>query len=114
MKIKGDYAIIETGEEAAVFPPYILDEFLLIDNDVEEVAVHHTAVAGALRPIKGDAVFQWVEPKPKRQNPGYHFNYSKPFSSSGSVVVVANALTIGKTVGELRALLTWANSDKGE
>ena len=105
MKIKGDYAIIERVEEEAVFPAYSLVPEALINNK----GTSRKQVLAAITPKEGDAVFWWNTHDGERYEPIYELLYGGEYH--GEATVKANALTIGKTVGELRKLLAWA---KGE
>jgi hypothetical protein len=100
MKIEGNYAIIETLEEAAV-----------LGCDAAELHIGgvtcrptRSQVLEAITPKEGDAIL--VVDYRYRESPTYFYKWGglRIFDE----VWKANALTIGKTVGELRELLDWA------
>jgi hypothetical protein len=117
MKIEKDHAIIEAAEEAAVFGPTVVGWF----HECDEAQIGRGAFLKAITPKEGDAVFWWDDPMPGDEGDG-HADGSNPeycraidfddFSPRGEVIVKANALTIGKTVGELRALLVWCEEGR--
>lgn len=114
MKLREDYAVIETAEEASVFQELIYD---MAKNGVDWYEMYKTKrgpsrVLAAITPAEGDAVFWWD--KSRMIDPGYLPRLSDHWlwhESRGCTKVKANSLTIGKSVGELRELLAWA---KGE
>ena len=97
MRFEGDYAIIETVEEARFF--YVENAFA--DYGIGKIA--RAQVLEAITPKEGDAVFWWEESLDETP-PEYHPWGAIQFDGSE---IKANALTIGKTVGELRELLIW-------
>ena len=110
MKIEGDYAIIETAEEAAVFKFNYLGGGHILNG----AKLPRTLILEAITPKEGDAVFWWEKMWRDGMTPRYCFlnNADFPEISRGwSPCVKANALTIGKTVGELRELLSWARCE---
>ena len=104
MKIEGDYAIIETAEESAC---------LNLETSWSPNEADREWVLEAITPQKCDAVFWWHIVESDGNSPSYRINW--PIHPSPVCFAVkANALTIGKTVGELRDLLNWCNGSKDE
>ena len=106
MKLEKDHAVIETAEEAgAVYPDFFaMYQFV----GVSDYKVPRAEVLEAITPKKGDAVFWWGEYSDDENDPDY-IVAPFPFNPADHLTKVkANAITTARTVGELRALLTWA------
>lgn len=101
MTITGDYAIIETAEEALAC--HVFTSWL---HSGQRRATRAEVLA-AITPKKDDALFWWNIFGAPNRTPEYSLK-STPIHKAR--LVKANALTIGKTVGELRELLAWASS----
>lgn len=120
MKIKGDKVIIETAEEAACFDSWAISpgpfeckhwEFEIFPGDTLYLPEDAPKLREAITPKEGDAVFYCDRDKSDGTSPVYHrkwTGYRRPYHQ----VVKANALTIGKTVGELRELLALCEETK--
>ena len=96
MRIEGDSATIETAEEASAIGWSAF---------IDERTCHRILVLEAITPKEWDAVFLLSGDGPM---PYYQFG-SPVFGEA----VKANALTISKTVGELRRLIEWAKGEEG-
>lgn len=103
MKIEGDYAIIETAEEASCFGLYLLDMCEDIFCHGITVRVDKPRIRSAITPKEGDPVFLFGNNWTSYLSP----DYSHSWEPKKKMAIKANALTIGKTVGELRELLAW-------
>ena len=113
MRIEGDYEIIDTAEELACFGSYMDDYGDLCILSCTKYT--RAEVLEAITPKEGDAVFWFERSQEKTGCPHYLDDTAgtygfKTMKSWGAYEdrVKANALTIGKTVGELRELLAWA------
>lgn len=114
MRIEGDYAIIETAEEAAVFtsdikikPCIRVTAYPFAENMILTYASKPLPfqVLEAITPKDGDAVFG-VDPSLfSNSSPSYFMEWG---GTGNPNLVTVNALTIGKTIGQLRDLLKWA------
>ena len=108
MKIEGDYAIIETAEEARFF--YVENAFA--DYGIGKIP--RAQVLEAITPKEGDAVFYFYNPPTASWSGPNPWTVFYSVSLSGTIqayatYVKANALTIGKNVGKLRELLAWCS-----
>ena len=115
MKIEGDYAIIETAEEAAVFKFNYLGGVHILNG----AKLPRTLILEAITPKEGDAVFWWnydgITQHELDDPPHYEYLYAcewhKAMGYEPDDVLKANALTAGKSIGELRELLAWARGE---
>lgn len=106
MKLEKDHAIIETTMDAAVFGNWTWPNW-------DKVPIERERVLAAITPKEGDAVFAFHRSKSaNRDKPGYGFDFHDTPDMDHLVFVKANALTIGKTVGQLRELLTWVQGEE--
>lgn len=115
MITEGDYATIETAEEAAVVR---YDSEINVLHDVSGwvisslTRVTRAQVLEAITPKEGDSVLyfynppsaSWGGPDPYKV---YYLEKLNDIVQAYAVYIKANALTIGKTVGELQELLAW-------
>ena len=75
------------------------------------IRIPYALVWQAIQPVEGEACFAWPVHRKEAQQPTYRWDGDMRSLENGSVdsvleaVVAANALTIGKTVGELRELI---------
>ena len=110
VKIIGDYAIINTPEGAACLGFEVKYDAY---GEFNHRALTRHRIGASITPKEGDAVFCYSPGQHGNKLPQYqiagpnHFHNGKPCGG----VVAANALTIGKTVGELRDLLEWCNEN---
>lgn len=123
MKLEKDYAIIETADEAACFGGREYNGYVTIDGTrTDALITEHCTVLGdtvsraevleAITAKDGDAVFWWGRWALTfaNESPEYEIKAIQLRQYIERIVKV-NAITIGKTIGELRELLAWA---KGE
>ena len=113
MKLEKDYAVIENSTEAGELVDSNFVEtyegekrFCFEANEI----VTREEILEAITPAEGDAVFYWEEGG-WSNSPTRNSGYIDKWTGKGLIDLVyikATALTIGKTVGELRELLTWA------
>ncbi len=111
MKLEKDHAVIQTAEEAA--PLGVQWNTGVCGTVTCGFHADREQILKAITPAEGDAVFWWDKSKDSNA-PNYLLILSNHWmwtDSSGCTKIKANSLTIGKTVGKLRELLTWA---KGE
>jgi hypothetical protein len=116
MKIEGDYAIIETAEEAAALGNAFLLRCMQAEAFGNKENATRSQVLEVLTPKKHE--------KGKNHEPVFYTgdmshdqdDDESPYYCSGCPrrcghgAIKASALTTGKTVGELRDLLAWAKS----
>lgn len=124
MKIEGDCAIIETAEEAGCIvesdPKELLEEWAealaLPAHIAPENKITRAQVLEAITPkehIKGEnhePVFYLGDQSHDCDDDESPYYCSGCPRRCGEGAIKANALTIGKTVGEIRELLAWCNS----
>lgn len=105
---------IETAEEAAIFD--LIDVQIMKDRNVSTMitgdwefsaVISKEEVLVAITPSEGDAVFD-LDRRLNSDNPRYYYKIDWwPWDEE----IKANALTIGKTVGQLRELLAQARGE---
>ena len=120
MILEKNHAVIETAEEATVFNNGVVDDFLtyIRSNDYPPPTISRYRVLKAIAPnIENDAIFWWFKDSLGTERPRYSFPsntcstcyMSTPWEKPRAVK--ANALTIGKTCGELRELIAWVREE---
>ena len=117
MKLEKDRAIIETAEEAVCIASVSNNVELETCDPGESIEIwvgigsdwKRKVILKATTPKEGDAVFLCHDAEDFNAPPEYERIYNGPYR--GFTVIKANALTIGKTVGELRKLLAWAKDN---
>jgi hypothetical protein len=106
MRIEGPYAIIETAEESAC----VSGSRHTMNCDILRLSIGtgitRTVLLEAITPKEGDVVFWWLDYHADIDSPRYTWKIRQEYDEAN--IVKANAITIGKTVGELRELLAWA------
>ena len=117
MKIEGDKLELQTPSEAVLFlwsRGYISGHGRCQPSQSFSTPefVGREEVLEVITPEEGDAVFWWSKDFEKTNTPAYSRRFVNNYINQSSVK--ANALTIGKTVGELRALLSWAKGESNE
>ena len=113
MRIEGEFAVIETAEEAAaVYGWNITAEYDATGESWSRECTRKEALE-AITPKEPDAVFWYPSFFADEANANYDDvtdkNHIVYLHKQGDVFK-ANALTIGKNVGKLRKLLAWCNS----
>lgn len=145
MKIKGDYLIVDTPEEAVCFLGEEVEVFYLngwhiavlgmiglkqvegefyqitVDGGVEDaefsvveypLRIPRETIKKVLEPKEREAYVGFQAKCPEKECPFYGNYLSHDFKTiTRASLLKANALTIGKTVGELHELWRWLYED---
>jgi len=69
------------------------------------ITIPYVAIAEAIKPVEGEAFYGWDKDWNSENAPKYSLDYGANDHWNMEVVVNANPITTGKTVGELRELI---------
>lgn len=131
-KIDGDYLVTDDESVKVLFIGKCLWYWNPAKKNRERLSKHVTmgdlsyasglkcfisrdVVREAIEPVEGEAAFYWYEEDNEWCDTGLYYQSScrwELINVSTAKHAQCNAITIGKTVGELRELIEWARGEK--
>ena len=93
-------------EDDVVLEAIYADTLFVDGDEAEQLFIPRALVLEAIESVEGEPIFFCWPSAIAKDNPHYQSQYGN--MAQWATVVAANAITIGKTVGELCKLVEWA------